>query len=417
MLDFDKLRELYEVETGYTLFHDYGELQDAQRAHREKNTLVYPVFGLFATTPAQLTPVKGAFVGTVTANITVLCRPDKIDEVRQRLNDTAVRLNGTTGEIDGYTYTYNTETCYVGEEIRDNMMDYTVPVYQSITYSIVEGGVSSYAVKVTIDGFPVPSLSVTQTRTKTSSTYAGDDMVGRVGVQLEAYGVDIAVPWLTDGIVGVLQRECAEATRGIAHAVEIDNNGEITAYLMVCGNIVTTAQPPLNVGLTISMVEALPEASRIPSWWVPFTTEKRVVSVNADGTPRTVLWGDGTGCHVDGFSWHRYAEEGTHTGYIIAHMASPDYLPITEGVDLTGRRLRISKDSPTGILTDADMVKTTNGGTEIQGGRLYMVDGTDMIPIDRDIGYYGITKGTKIEGILSGKVTQAGTILEYDRNG
>ena len=26
-------------------------------------------------------------------------------------------------------------------------------------------------------------------------------------------------------------------------------------------------------------------------------------------------------------------------------------------------------------------------------------------------------KGTKIEGILSGEVTQAGTILEYDRNG
>ena len=98
-------------------------------------------------------------------------------------------------------------------------------------------------------------------------------------------------------------------------------------------------------------------------------------------------------------------------------MASPDYMPIVEGVDLTGRRLRIAKDSPTSILTDADMVKTTNGGTEIQGGRLYMVDGTDMIPIDRDIGYYGITKGTKIDGILSGKVTQAGTILEYDRNG
>lgn len=419
MLDFDKLRKMYEEAIGYPLFHDYGELTDEYIAHRKKNVLVYPVFGLFATTPVQLTPMQGAFIGTVTANVTVFCKPDQLEDVRKNLNDTALRLNGQSGQVDGYTYTYNTSTCYVGEELKDNILDYTLPLYQSVTYSIIEGGVSSYAVKVYIDGFQVPALSVSQTRTKTSSTYAGYDMVGRVGEQMEAYGLDITVPWLDGGIIGVLRRECATGSHGTAHAVEVDNNGDVTAYLMICGNIVTTAQPPLNAGLTISLVEADQTAVKIPYWWEPFTTRGRIFMYTPEpGETATVLWGDGTGSRATGFTWHRYAEDGTHTAYICRWMDSADFIPIQTGMDISGARLRVSRSDEVISLIDSDMVITSNGGTSIKNGRLYMVDEVTNIPIDTpsNQGNYALKQGVIFDGILSGTVTQAGTILEFDRN-
>lgn len=419
MLDFDELRAMYEEAIGYHLFHDYGELTDAYIACRKKNSISYPIFGIFATTPVQLTPMQGAFVGTVTANITIFCRPDQIEEVRINLNDTAVKLNGQTGQVDGYTYTYNTSTCYVGEELKDNILDYTIPLYQSVTYSIIEGGVSSYAVKVYIDGFQVPALSVVQTRTKTSSTYTGYDMVGRVGEQMEAYGLDITVPWLDSGIIGVLRRECASGSHGTAHAVEVDNNGDITAYMMICGNIVTTAQPPLNAGLTISLVEADQTAVKIPYWWEPFTTSGRICMYTPEsGETATILWGDGTGSRATGFTWHRYAEAGTHTAYICRWMDSADFIPIQTGMDISGARLRVAINIAIPSLQDRDMVITRNGGTTVKNGRLYMVDEVTNIPIDRQHpdGFYYISMGDIFDGILSGEVIQASKILEYDRN-
>ena len=355
----------------------------------------------------------------MTANVTIFCKPDQLEDVRKNLNDTALRLNGQSGQVDGYTYTYNTSTCYVGEELKDNILDYTLPLYQSVTYSIIEGGVSSYAVKVYIDGFPVPALSVLQTRTKTSSTYAGYDMVGRVGEQMESYGLDITAPWLDSGIIGVLRRECATGSHGTAHAVEVDNNGDISAYMMICGNIVTTAQPPLNAGLTISLVEADQMAVKIPYWWEPFTTRGRICMYTPEpGETATVLWGDGTGSRATGLTWHRYAEAGTHTAYICRWMDSADFIPIQTGMDISGARLRVSKYVTSASLQDRDMVITSNGGTSVKNGRLYMIDDVTNIPIDKQVNAEGfaIQRGDIYDGILSGEVIQSGTILEYDRN-
>lgn len=419
MLDFSKLKELYEAETGIKLFHDYGELTESDYAYRQKNELVYPMVGMYSVNPAQLTPVQGAFIGTVTANVTVLARPDKLGDVRSILNGAAERLNGTTGTADGYTYTYSVETCTVGEEIRDNFLDYVVPLYQSITYSIVEGGVSSYSVKVTIDGFPVPALSVVQTRTAASSTYTGADMIGRVGIQSESFGLDITVPWLTGGIVGVLRRECSKGLKNKAHAVAVDNNGEVTAYLMVCGHIVTTAQPPMNVGVTLSMVEASPDAVTLPSWWKTFTASEEVVTANTESKTATVLWGDGAGEVVSGYTWHRYTDgEEKHSGLVIWHTDSPDFQPVAVGDELGGR-IRFAKSVNVSELTEDDLTKTESGGLGISSGRLYMTDGTRNLPVDKydkESGEYMTVANKPFPNIMTGAVTQAGTLLEYDRN-
>lgn len=432
MLDFDKLRQLYEEETGYKLYHDYGEISDDVIAHRKRNEIVYPVFGMFRTTPVQLTPVRGSFVGVVTANITVLCRPEMIEEVRNKLNETAERLNGTTGQIDGYTYTYNMETCAVGEEIRDNILDYTVPIEQNITYSIVEGGVSSYSVQVWIDGFQLPALSVMQTRTRTTSMYSGEDMVGRVGVQMESFGLDITLPWISGGIVDVLRRECSHGSKNRAHAVVVDNNGDISAYLMICGNVVTSAQPPLNAGLTISLVEAAPETVRIPRWWKEHKPSGKVLLIPTaemeEGT--TILWGDGTGEVWDGdrILYHCYDMPDIATAYAIPPQKSADFIEIASGMEVFGKRIRVKATKNVSKMTDADMLKCEKGETFIEGGRLYMKNTENanapiMFPLDKEmfdqsegLGYL-IEAGDIFSFICAGKVTQPGTLFEVDRNG
>lgn len=432
MLDFDKLRKLYEEETGYKFYHDYGEISEEVMAYRKRNELVYPVFGMFRTTPVQLTPVRGSFVGVVTANITVLCRPEMIDEVRQNLNETAERLNGTTGQLDGYTYTYNMETCAVGEEIRDNILDYTVPIEQNITYSIVEGGVSSYSVQVWIDGFLLPALSVMQTRTRTTGMYSGEDMVGRVGVQMEAFGLDVTLPWVSGGIVDVLRRECSHGSKNRAHAVVVDNNGDMSAFVMICGNVVTSAQPPLNAGLTISLVEAAPETVRIPGWWLSFAPKKDVEILSATKLniplQSTIIWGDGSGEVYTGKAmlYHAYKSSENLSalhGFIIPSMKSADFVPISKGDDIFGKRIRLKKTASTTRLTKEDMlICGENGGTEIIDGRLYMTDATSgtAIPIDKlfpgtnDV--WTVEAGDVFEFTIHGKVTQPGMLFEVDRN-
>lgn len=421
MLEFDELRKLYEAETGFKLFRDYGELTESDYARRERNEIVRPVVGLFKVMPAQLTPVQGAFIGTVSAEVEILSRPDdaSLAAVRDKLNETAERLNGTTGTVGGYTYTCSIETCTVGAEVRDNYMDCVVPVYQSITYSIVEGGVSSYSVKVTVDGFPVPALSVVQTRTAASSVYTGADMVGRVGVQSESFGLDITVPWLTGGIVDVLRRECTRGAKNKAHAVAVDNNGETAACLMVCGHIVTTAQPPMNVGVTLSMVEASPDAVTVPAWWQSFTADEEVVTANTESKTATVLWGDGSGEVVSGYTWHRYTDgEAKHTGLVVWHTDSPDFQPVTVGAEL-GTRLRFSKAVKVSSLTGNDLTKTESGELLVSGSRLFMTNGVKTVPVDKydtESGEYVTTPGKAFPNIMTGKVLQAGTLLEYDRN-
>lgn len=431
MLDFDKLRKLYEKETGYKFYHDYGEISEEVLAYRKRNELVYPVFGMFRTTPVQLTPVRGSFVGVVTANITVLCRPDMIDEVRQKLNETAERLNGSTGQLDGYTYTYNMETCAVGEEIRDNILDYTVPIEQNITYSIVEGGVSSYSVQVWIDGFQLPALSVMQTRTRTSSMYAGEDMVGRVGVQAESYGLDITLPWISGGIVDVLRRECSHGSKNRAHAVVVDNNGDVSAFMMICGNVVTSAQPPLNAGLTISLVEAAPETVRIPGWWKEYKPSGKVLliptaNMNAGDT---VLWGDGAGEVWGGeqLLYHYYESPETATAYIVPLTSSADFIPIDQGMELGGKRIKVKANKLVKEMTDADMLKCAGGETVVIDGRLYMKNNEnpsspELFLLDK-IGFaqsgelgHMVEAGRIFCSICAGKVVQPGTLFEADRN-
>lgn len=188
---------------------------------------------------------------------------------------------------------------------------------------------------------------------------------------------------------------------------------------MICGNIVTTAQPPLNAGLTISLVEADQTAVKIPYWWEPFTTSGRICMYTPEpGETATVLWGDGTGSRATGLTWHRYAEAGTHTAYICRWMDSADFIPIQTGMDISGARLRVSKYVTSASLKDSDMVITSNGGTSVKNGRLYMIDDVTNIPIDKQVnaGGFSLQRGDIYDGILSGEVIQAGTILEYDRN-
>lgn len=433
MLDFDKLRKLYEKETGYKFYHDYGEISEEVLAYRKRNELVYPVFGMFRTTPVQLTPVRGSFVGVVTANITVLCRPDMIDEVRQKLNETAERLNGSTGQLDGYTYTYNMETCAVGEEIRDNILDYTVPIEQNITYSIVEGGVSSYSVQVWIDGFQLPALSVMQTRTRTSSMYAGEDMVGRVGVQAESYGLDITLPWISGGIVDVLRRECSHGSKNRAHAVVVDNNGDVSAFMMICGNVVTSAQPPLNAGLTISLVEAAPEAVRVPGWWKEYKPSGKVLRLPTAqahmGEGDTVLWGDGTGevRSAGRLLCHYYESPETATAYIVPLTSSADFIPIDQGMELGGKRIKVKANKLVKEMTDADMLKCAGGETVVVDGRLYMKNtenpsSPELFLLDKIGSVQSGERGYMVEAgrifcsICAGKVVQPGTLFDVDRN-
>lgn len=305
MIDFEKLREAYQEATGYTIFMEEGELLDF---YRQKNDIVMPICGTFKVNPVSLTAIQEPFIGIVTANVTLLAPPTEWETVRDKVNDVALVLNGTSERLEGtggetYSVAYNCETCSVGDRILDVAVGVgeVFPITQVISYVIVEEGVSAYDARLWIDGHEVPILSLVENKVVASSVYADSRGTAGMAAETETYGIDFTTLYTTRSVSDMFRDAINGKALGIPHCVEIEKNGKKTAKIMQFGNVSDSISPPQNIGFNVSLVEVHPKSVDFNGYWGEVDTTKsfatfspsRIIVAEPNIVRLVFFWGDG----------------------------------------------------------------------------------------------------------------------------
>ena len=259
----------------FRIFLDAGERESVRLNEYETRSaeeLNSQVFGTLYLDPSNRAPIKGLTVLTIRATLEVLCELRRVPTdpsgefpelecLRSLLDTYAARLNGQTFAevLDGKTFniTPNFSPAVVGDvmEVVSNFGE-VLPLFLSVTFTAVEGGVSSNDVTIYIDGHPVYYESAVLTRSKMVDQYTY-----HTGAPLTAntvqhgFGVDFIAPLLTGALGDALMREILGGSFNAAHAVIIERGETINSYLCIFGNSSANLQPGKNVGATVSLVE------------------------------------------------------------------------------------------------------------------------------------------------------------------
>lgn len=270
---------------GFRLFLDAGERESVRLNEYETRSaaeLNSQVFGTLYLDPSNRAPIKGLTVLTIRATLEVLCELRRVptdpsgefpelERLRSVLDTFAASNNGQTfaEELDGKTFniTPNFSPAVVGDvmEVVSNFGE-VLPLFLSVTFTAVEGGVSSNDVTIYIDGYPVYYESAVLTRSKMVDQYTYHERAPlNANTVQHGFGVDFIAPLLTGALGDALMREILGGSFNEAHAVSIEREtieretGErkkvINTYLCIFGNSSANLQPGKNVGATVSLVE------------------------------------------------------------------------------------------------------------------------------------------------------------------
>ncbi len=267
----------------FAIFSEVGERESVRTNDfetREPAELLRKIYGTLYLDPSNRAPIKGLSVLTIRATLEVLCELRRVptdpsgefpelERLRSVLDTFAESFNGQTFAevLDGKTFniTPNFSPAVVGDvmEVVSNFGE-VLPLFLSVTFTAVEGGVSSNDVTIYIDGYPVYYESAVFTRSKMVDQYTYS-----IGAPLTAntvqhgFGVDFIAPLLTGALGDSLMQEILRGSFNDAHAVIIEHaeteNGErkkvFNTYLCIFGNSSANLMPGKNVGATVSLVE------------------------------------------------------------------------------------------------------------------------------------------------------------------
>ncbi len=419
--DFTKLKDDMAEKTGYTLFSDFGEVTDALGPHRVVNTIVTPVVGVFRLNPVPLTALTTPYIAVVSASIEIPAPVEMAEDVRKNLNEMAARHNATTARMEQgdttFTVVYSFETCVVGDKRRDVSIynGEIVVITQAVTFTIIEQGITALDTTLKIDGLPVPFLRLDETRVSTSETTPNAEGHGEVSVTQEMYGITFDTPLIDNALGDKLLDALSIGTGNKAHAVEITRKGRTAVYLMAIGTAASSANPPANVGVSISMAEISPVAAKFSDIFLKEVIQNTVGFKTL--TNSVIFWGDGTAEHVDGQAIHVYRDGlDRHTAYIMDYSKIKQYGEIVEGAELFGKTIR-PKGTFLSTTLPATVLKMSSGDTlEVSGGRFRMVVDGITFAVD----YYDTTGTSTVKdaftSYLRGTVTEINTdLFEYDR--
>ena len=321
MINFNELKDKYEAELGYTIFMEEGEMLDF---FRSGNTINKPICGVYSVNPIAMTAIKRPFIGISTVNIEVLAPPDRWEEARDKMNAVAAKLNGEAVELTDdegtkYSVSYNCQTCSVDGHIIDVSIGCgeVFPLRQTISYIIIESGVSAYGAKLWIDGMIVPILSLAESKIHTTSVYATENGDGNTASEMESYGIDFTTPYTTDAVCDLFRDAVNNKTGNTAHCVMVEKNGIKSCYIMQFANASNSISPPQNIGFNISMTEIHPSVADFDGLWAEKTVSggyapiylDKIRNNDSDIREVTVFWGDGKADHYDtngGTYYHIY---------------------------------------------------------------------------------------------------------------
>lgn len=447
IFNFNLLMDDMASKTGYKLYRDFGEIMDDDIPYRRVNTIVTPVVGIFRLNPVPLTALTTPYIAVVSASIEIPAPTEKAEEVRDKLNEVAGLYNATTNRMDtedsSFTVVYSFETCVVGDKRRDVGIynGEIVEISQSVTFTIVERGITALDTELRINGLPVPFLRFDESRVSTSETTPNTEGHGEVSVTQEMYGITFDTPLMDNSLGEMLLDIVNNGAGNKAFAVEVIRNGKSSAYLMAVGTAATSANPPANIGVSVSMAEINPTAAKFNDLWLTYTATGQVTTYGDMDTDGVIVWGDGTVSCGAGYKVHVYTDGlPSHEVYIFKYEEGARYATVSKGVNLFRKKIHpvIGDGSPSIPTTQLPKVwnKDEEGKilpTDIitmdSGDRLYITESGALVMQTVGVSFIVSERGDEIMGnvyhyfnaegvtcVLRGTVKTVNTdLIEYDR--
>lgn len=260
----------------FAIYTDAAEVPDADSYKEASDNDVEPpklVFGIFDAQPSRMAPIPGITVLSITGTLTVMpeAKRDRSTVVGPYDEQTLVEgiLNTFTREENGKTHPY---TDGLGNEFNVSVsfspvvcgdwqvhsIEYgeTVPLSLSVYLTAVQRGVSSNDVELFIDGYPIFYESLVPSRQKTADQFTYKfESVKSVAVQ-HAISIDVTLPLQRSRICDALLAELMDGSFTIPHMVTLKYPSIERRYLCLLGSSNAPAKPGLNVGLSLSFIEA-----------------------------------------------------------------------------------------------------------------------------------------------------------------
>ena len=260
----------------FVIYTDAAEAPDADSYKEASDNDVEPqklVFGVFDAQPSRMAPIPGITVLSITGTLTVMpeTKRDRNTVVGPYDEQTLVEgiLNTFTREENGKTHPY---TDGLGNEFNVSVsfspvvcgdwqvhsIEYgeTVPLSLSVYLTAVQRGVSSNDVELFIDGYPIFYESLVPARQKTADQFTYKfESVKSVAIQ-HAISIDVTLPLQRSKICDALLAELMDGSFTTPHMVTLKYPSIERRYLCLLGSSNAPAKPGLNVGLSLSFIEA-----------------------------------------------------------------------------------------------------------------------------------------------------------------
>lgn len=128
-------------------------------------------------------------------------------------------------------------------------------------YNLIQGGVNSRSIVLTLDGEKISYSSITPRRvpTQESNVYASGKAIGKSLTSDTVFGLSVILPATGKNTTGKVFDYIFNGDRNEAHFLAVTTPHGDKDYLVQFGQTDATASGVLNVGLTISFVECVPD--------------------------------------------------------------------------------------------------------------------------------------------------------------
>lgn len=421
--DYTLLTADMAAKTGYKLYSDFGEISPDDMPRRRLNEIVTPVVGVFRLNPVPLTALATPYIAVVSGTIEIPAHSDMAEDIRKHLNEVAADYNAKAerkkqGDTT-FTVVYSFETCSVDDKRRDVGIynGEIIVITQAVTFTIVERGITALDTELRINGLPVPFLRFDESRVSTSETTPNTEGHGEVSVTQEMYGITFDTPLMDNSLGEMLLDIVNNGAGNKAFAVEVIRNGKSSAYLMAVGTAATSANPPANIGVSVSMAEINPMAAKYNDLFSKYTLRGTVVTLSVRNA--FVYWGDGLCECINGYTPHVYTDGATtHTAYVLPYGNAERYGNVVKGASLFRKVLRPKRTITVEELPATVLTTSADDKIVVSGGRVSMVVGGVYIAIDEYDPNLDVSFGINhpFACLLRGTVDEINTdLLEYDR--
>ena len=327
MISNEQFREYIANKLGITLFADFGEFESAYRVH---NSVVMPLCGIFRMNPMTVTPLQDLFIASATATVEIAAEEKDVAYVRALVDGLASSANGETVSMEDadhktFMTTFSYSTAYVGlERTAPNNTGKLIPVSMTVYIAIIQNGVSSCDVKLTLDGNPVYFTEFVASHQKIADSYVTGSGITSAAITQSVRSFDFVAPLLSSTIGAAFRSSIFGDGGNEAHCFTVEIDGVTYPYIAVFGNTSGTARAPQNVGCNISLMEGDPATLTFGSGWSSQTVNGNAVTLSAPSTGQRniVFWGDGTSEVWDTTTGtptalsHSYASAGTYIVHV-----------------------------------------------------------------------------------------------------